>query len=179
MFVISFRRVTRLDFPLLASWLCQPRVARWWNHEFSLEAIERDFGKSVDETEPCEDHLVLLDDQPIRLMQYNRYVDYPGEATALERHAALPTGAVNIDYLIGDPGFVGRGLGAAMIARFAERIWDVNPDAPCIIVPVVTANIASWRALQSAGFRAIARGEIEPDNPIDDPSHEILRLDRP
>ena len=45
MCVIGFRRVTRLDFPLLASWLCQPRIARWWNHDFSPEAIERDFGK--------------------------------------------------------------------------------------------------------------------------------------
>ena len=89
---ITFRRVTRLDFPLLASWLCQPRVARWWNHEFSPEAIERDFGKSVDGNEPCEDHIVLLDDQPIGLIQYSSYADYPDEATALERHVALPTG---------------------------------------------------------------------------------------
>jgi len=33
--------------------------------------------------------------------------------------------------------------------------------------------------LLHAGFRIVARGELEPDNSIDDPSHEILRLDRP
>jgi hypothetical protein len=29
------------------------------------------------------------------------------------------------------------------------------------------------------GFRLVARGELEPDNPIHDPMHEVLRIDRP
>jgi aminoglycoside 6'-N-acetyltransferase len=44
---------------------------------------------------------------------------------------------------------------------------------------VSSANQASWRALLAAGFRLVARGELEPDNPIDDRRHEILRVDRP
>ena len=91
----------------------------------------------------------------------------------------MPEGAVSIDYFIGEPTLVGRGLGAAMIRAFVERIWATNADASCVIVPVNSANIASWRALQSAGFRLVARGELEPDNPIDDRDHELLRIDRP
>ena len=34
-------------------------------------------------------------------------------------------------------------------------------------------------ALLHAGFRLVARGDLETDNPSDDPLHEILRLDRP
>lgn len=73
----------------------------------------------------------------------------------------------------------GRGIGTAMIGAFVEHVWRRHPTPPCIIVPVNSANVASWRALRSAGFRLAGQGELEPDNPIDDRGHEILRLERP
>jgi hypothetical protein len=51
--------------------------------------------------------------------------------------------------------------------------------ATCIVVPVNSANVASWKALLAVGFRLAARGEVEPDNPVDDRMHELLRLERP
>jgi aminoglycoside 6'-N-acetyltransferase len=45
--VFTFRRVTRDDFGLLASWLAQSYVHEWWAHEYSPEAVERDFGPGV------------------------------------------------------------------------------------------------------------------------------------
>jgi len=176
---VTFRRLTRADFPMLAAWLAEPHVARWWNHEFTPEAVERDFGSTVDGDEPSEDHVVLLDGRPVGLIQYSRYRDYPEYEEELAGVLPVPDHAVSIDYLIGDPTLTGRGVGTNMIAAFADLIWRTNPDATCIIVPVSSANTASWRALQRAGFHTVARGELEPDNPIDDPSHEILRLDRP
>jgi aminoglycoside 6'-N-acetyltransferase len=176
---ITFRRVTRADFTLLAEWLAEPHVARWWNHEFTDEAIERDFGDSVDGAEPNEDYLALLDDQPFGVVQFCSYSDYPEYLDELSATLPVPEGAVSIDYLIGDPTLVGQGLGTAMIRAFSDRIWQTDTTVTCVIVPVVSANRASWRALQRAGFQLAARGELEPDNPIDDSSHEILRLDRP
>jgi len=177
--VITFRRLGRADFPLLGRWLAESHVARWWNHEFTAAAVERDFGDTVDGVEPNEDHLVLLDGRPIGLIQCCRYADYPEDIEELAPLLAVPDHAVSIDYLIGDPSLIGRGVGTAMIVRFVEEIWRTKPEASCIIVPVSAANPASWKALLSAGFRLVARGELEPDNPIDDPLHEILRLDRP
>ena len=177
--VVTFRRVTRADFPLLAGWLAEPHVARWWNHDFSLEGVDRDFGAAADGREPGEDHLALLDGEPIGLIQYSRYEDYPEYIEELAPVLVVPDHAVTIDYLIGDPAHTGRGLGTAIISEFVARIWETNPQATCIIVPVSSANEASWRALLAAGFRLVARGDLEPDNPIDDRRHEILRVDRP
>jgi aminoglycoside 6'-N-acetyltransferase len=176
---ITFRRLTRADFPMLAGWLAAPHVARWWAHDFSDAAVERDFGPSVDDAEPNEDHLVLLDGNAVGLVQFSHYADYPEYRDELAPLVEVPDHAVSIDYLIGDRSLTGRGIGTAMIAAFAEHVWRVDPEASCIIVPVCSANEASWRALQSAGFRLVARGELEPDNPIDDRLHEVLRLDRP
>ena len=179
MSTFTFRRVTRNDFGLLATWLAEAHVSRWWNHEFTPGAVERDFGDSADGKEPSEDHLALLDGRPMGLIQYSRYADYPEYLDELRSLLSVPAGAVSIDYLIGDPALVGQRLGSGMLAAFCDSIWRRDPDVRCIVVPVNSANVASWRTLRAIGFRIVARGALEPDNPIDDPMHEVLRLDRP
>ena len=48
-----------------------------------------------------------------------------------------------------------------------------------MLVAVVAANVASWRALEKAGLKRVAEGPMSPDNPIDDALHYIYRVDRP
>lgn len=132
-YAVEFRRVERADFPLLARWLATEPVRRWWCHEWSAEAVERDFGPRADGLEPNEDWLALLDGEPVGLVQRSRVADY---ATTL-------------------------------------------PDAPAILVAVVAANPASWQALEKAGFRRVASGDLPPHNPVDDPLHHLYRVDRP
>ncbi|WP_345982866.1 GNAT family N-acetyltransferase [Streptomyces sp. DSS69] len=62
--MITWRRLTEDDFPLLISWLERPHVARWWNHETSVEAVRRDFGPAVRGEEPSEEPLAHLDGGP-------------------------------------------------------------------------------------------------------------------
>ena len=153
-------------------------MARWRNHEHTAEAVDRDFGPMVDGTEPAENHLVLLNGAPVGLIQYSVFADYPEYIEELSGVLPVPAGAVSVDYFPAEPAAVGRGVGTAMLTAFAEHIWSNHPEASCIIVPVNSANQASWRALLAAGFRLVAQGDLQPDNPVDDPSHEILRLDR-
>lgn len=175
----EFRRLTRDDFGLLAAWLARPHVQRWRAQEFTPEAVERDFGGVVDGTEPSEDLLVLLDGRPIGLVQCSRFADYPDYTLDLDGIVEVPNGAASIDYFIAEPDLVGRGVGTAMLRAVAARTWASHPDVSCLIVPVNSANVASWTALLRAGFTLVGRGELEPDNPIDDRAHEVLRLDRP
>ncbi|TDD31290.1 N-acetyltransferase [Nonomuraea terrae] len=177
--MITWRRVGEPDFPLLRTWLEQPHVARWWNHETSPEAVARDFGPAARGEEPSEDFLALLDGEPLGLVQRSRLDDYPEERDELAAIVPVPSGAVTMDYLIGDPRRAGRGLGTLMISSMIERTWDDLPSAPCVIVPVAAGNAASWNALRKAGLRRVARGELEPDNPIDGREHYVYRIDRP
>ncbi len=176
--MLTFRRLTRDDFALLARWLAEPHVHEWWDHEFTPEALERDFGPTVDGEEPAEDHVVLLDGTPIGMVQYCHLVDVPEYAGELARVCPIGDGAVTIDYFIGEPGRTGAGVGTAMIRAFVDRIWTDDPRATHVVVAVNSANECSWRALLRAGFRLIARGDLEPDSPRHDPMHEILRIDR-
>lgn len=178
---IGFRRVDLDDFALLATWLSHPHVQRWWCHEFTPEAVERDFGPSARGEEPNQDLLALLSDggRPIGLVQRCFWHDYPEYVDEVAHILTVPADAVTIDYLIGDLGDTGRGLGPAMIGAVVADTWRTLPRANSIIVPVAETNRASWRALEKAGFRRVAQGDLTPDNPIDPPRHVIYRTDRP
>ncbi len=177
--VLSWRPLTAEDLPVLADWLRDPQVARWWNHETTPEALERDFGASTRGEEPGEDLLVSLDGRPIGLLQRSVIRDYPEDLTEFAAVIEVPDGAIELDYLIGDAALRGHGLGSRMIAAAIEDTWRSYPDTPAVLVAVVAANVASWRALEKAGLQRIAQGAMSPDNPIDDPLHYVYRADRP
>jgi aminoglycoside 6'-N-acetyltransferase len=176
---ITFVRLTRDDFPLLAKWLSDPTVARWWDHETAPEALEKDFGAEVDGTEPSEVFLAWADGRPFGLIQRYAIADYPEYVEELSAVCPVPQSAVSIDYLIGEPERRGRGLGAAMIAAFVAESWAAYPDASAVVVAMHQHNAASWRAVERAGFRRIAEGELTPDNPVDNRDHYLYQLDRP
>jgi aminoglycoside 6'-N-acetyltransferase len=176
---LTWRPLEPGDLPLLTAWLAEPAVARWWNHETTPEAVERDFGPSVRGEEPGEDLVVFLDGRAIGLLQRSKISDYPTDHAEFAAIVDVPDGAVELDYLIADPGLRGRGLGSRMIAAAVEDTWKACPRAPAVLVAVVAANVASWRALEKAGLRRVAEGAISPDNPVDDPLHYIYRADRP
>lgn len=176
---ITWRPVVPGDFPLLGRWLAQPYVARWWNHETSADAVERDFGPTARGEEPAEDLLALLDGRRFGLAQRSRIADYPDEREELAALVAVPDDAMTIDYLIGEPDLVGRGVGTRMVASLLTATWRDHPGAGCVVVAVSAANPASWRALEKAGLTRVAEGELEPDNPVDDRWHVVYRIDRP
>ncbi len=176
---VTFERLERRHFDLLGRWLAEPHVARWWNHDPSAEAIEEDFGDTIDGLEPAKDFIALADGQPFGVIQFCLFHDFPEYVAEMADVYPVDLDAASIDYLIGDPNAVGQGWGTAMIEAFVQKIWTDEPAVGHVVVPVNSANVASWKALQNAGFRLVARGELDPDNPIDDRLHEILRIDRP
>ena len=176
---LQLRPLRRADFPLLAAWLATPHVARWWNHETSAAAIERDFGLVVDGVDPAAVFIAGIDGRPFGLVQRHAFADSPEWQAEMAAVVDVPDGALSVDYFVGEPALLRRGLGAAMVAEAVRGGWTAHPGAPAVIVAVSQANVASWRLLERAGLRRIATGEMTPDNPIDDRAHVIYRIDRP
>ena len=180
---ITLRPVVAADFPLLARWLAEPHVHRWWHHDLGIEAVERDFGPVARGEEPAEDLLASVDGRPVGLVQRCRWEDYPEDleelVAGLAGRADVPGHALTVDYLIGPPEAVGRGLGPSVIRVACAGAWQTYSDATAIVVPVAAGNRRSWRALEKAGFRRVAEADLEPDNPVDDRRHVVYRLDRP
>ena len=170
----SFRRLQREDFDQLRVWLTDPDIARWWHHQVTEEALERDFGPSIDRREPSEDLLVLGDGVPAGLVQRCRLADYPEYQTDLAALTPFSPQAWTVDYLLG-AAHRGRGWAAAMLDAALADLRAAHPEADEIVVPVVAGNRASWCLLEAAGFERVAEGDLEPDNPIDPPLHYLYR----
>jgi aminoglycoside 6'-N-acetyltransferase len=177
--LISFQLLRRDDFPLLSRWLSEPLVARWWAQDTSADALEREFGVAIDGGEPTEIFLAHKADRPFGLIQRYPIAAYDEYIQELSAVCPLPPGAWSIDYLIGEPDCRGLGLGSQMIGAFIKETWKVRPAALCIVVPVHAENGRSWRALEHAGLRRIAEGEMTPDNPRDSRAHYIYAIMRP
>lgn len=174
-----FRPLARSDFHLLAGWLATPHVARWWADDPTPAALEADYGACIDGTEPAEVFIALHAGEPLGLVQRYALAAYPEYLEQLAPWLHVAAGAWSIDYLIGPEASVGRGLGTGMVAAFTTCLWADVPAASGIVVPVHADNRASWRTLERAGFRFVARADLEPDNPADSPDHRIYGLERP
>lgn len=179
MTTFTFRPIARGDFALLSGWLATAHVARWWNDDPALAAIEHDYGPCVDGIEPAHVFIASLDGRDLGLIQRYRFAAYPGYCAELAPIVRLPARSSGIDYLIGPPPALGKGLGTAMIAAFVAQTWTDDPDTTAIVVPVQAGNRASWRALERAGFLRVAEGDLAPDNPADGPEHVIYAIARP
>ncbi len=175
----AFRPLQRSDFALLSQWLATPHVSRWWDDDPSLQAIEADYGGSVDGTEPSKVFIALRNGAPLGLIQGYLLHAYPQYVAELAPLIVAPDRAYSMDYFIGPVDALGQGLGTSMIEAFVRAVWQDNSNPCCIFVPTHATNRASWRALERAGFVRVATGDLEPDNPIDSTLHFIYRIERP
>ncbi len=141
----SFRAVTEGDLPLLRRWLEAPHVAEWWTDgtEASLASI-REAMDSVS-VEPL---IVELDGRPIAYLQaYDPHLedDHP--------YADQPFGTLGLDISIGPAELLGVGHGSAILAQFAQDLFDEG--APRVVIDPDPKNHRAIRAYEKAGFRVL------------------------
>ncbi len=169
---INFRPMTMADLPLMVRWLAQPHIAavEWGQvHVASLPAATRDFGPAIEGREPTTMMIVQENLRDVGMIQSYRVGDYAEYAHDLAP-AGICVDAVRIDYLLGEPDCVGRGLGTAMIRAYVARLLRKYPGAPAVAVGVLQTNPGSWRCLEKAGFTRVWGGAMASDKPGDPPS---------
>ena len=52
------------------------------------------------------------------------------------------------------------------------------PDVRCVVAAPQQENVASWRALEKAGFTRAWSGVLDSDDPSDDGPAFVYRIDR-
>jgi aminoglycoside 6'-N-acetyltransferase len=169
-----FRRLQTVDLPLVARWQSRPHVARWWREPADIGSVTSRYSPSIDGRDPTEVFIVEFDNEAVGLIQRYLLADNPEWAVAI----GIQNGA-GIDYFLGEQSLVGKGLGTRTIARFAEDTFVRYPAVPLIVAAPQQDNMASWRALEKAGFQRIAAKELESDDPSDAGPAYIYALGRP
>ena len=136
----EFCSLSSEDLPLIARWLEQPHVARWWPDYTELEHIRA----HIDD--PAIDvFLVRADDRPIGYLQC-----YDPHAETDHPFRDQPIGTRGIDQFIGDTGMMDRGHGSALTRAFVERLFAAG--TPRVITDPDPSNPRAVRAYEKAGF---------------------------
>jgi aminoglycoside 6'-N-acetyltransferase len=170
---VSFRPLAVADLPLLVRWQSSPHVARWWLDPSDIDSITAQYGPRIGEDQRTEAFIIELARRPIGLIQRYRHADYQD----WERAVGVPD-AAGIDYYIGEPDLIGRSLGSAAISSFASDTLRRYPEVNCVVAAPQQENVASWRALERAGFTRIWEGQLKSDDPADEGPAFVYRLSR-
>lgn len=147
--VVVLRPMTRGDLPLVLRWRQQDHVRRWWHADGAPtpERIESDYGPAVDGETPTRMWVVEVNGRSVGFVQDYRIRDYPEFALL-----APDPDAIGLDYAIGEPGHVGRGLGVRMLWAWMLGARDRYPDATTYFAAPDHRNGSSLRVLDKAGF---------------------------
>jgi RimJ/RimL family protein N-acetyltransferase len=167
---MTFRPMTREDYPLLLEWHRRPHVLRWWTTRGTIEEIEEHYGPTIDGAEPTDHYVALLDGEPLGMVQTYLVADYPEHAATIGEGE----GAAGLDLFIGEESMTGRGLGTELIQSFTEEIVFARPETTTVTADPDVRNTASIRAFEKAGFRSVR----EFVDPSDGQVHVLVRRDR-
>ncbi len=138
------------DLPLLERWLRSPHVVRWWGTpDLHLTALAQ---RSTDT------HAVITaDGRPVGYLCWQRPSPSELEAAGL---ADLPEDLVDIDILIGEPEFLGRGVGPRALVVLLARLRGDGVEFAGLGTSL--SNRRAIRAFEKAGFR-VFRDFADPE----------------
>ena len=149
--MVTLRAMEEADLGLVGAWLVRPHVARWWTQDTTAAATLDRFRARVLGDESRTRMLVIVEDHDaVGWCQWYRWEDYPDEAAAMGAHP----GEVGIDYAIGEPACLGRGVGTATIAALVAEVQRHVPACGVLVDPDA-ANLASRAVLESNGFSLV------------------------
>ncbi len=134
---LKFARLTAEDLPLLKFWLDESHVKTWWDQNM-IKYILRLAADS-----PIKCFIIKIDNVPVGFIQH-----YP---------SGYQAGAEGVDFFIGNPTFIGKGLGAFLLSEFIERMLP----AKTVVVDPDVKNVRAIRTYEKTGFQKIAeRGNV-------------------
>jgi RimJ/RimL family protein N-acetyltransferase len=172
---ITIRPLARDDFSLLHRWLTTTHVRAWWRGEPATpDGVERKYGPRVDGRTPTRVFVIEAAGHPVGIIQCYRHANHPDWNRAVGIDAAA-----GIDYFIGEPDQLGRGIGSRAIASFTQHVFALYPDLDTIVAAPQADNRPSRRALEKAGFTLHGERRLDSDDPSDSGPSAIYTLARP
>jgi aminoglycoside 6'-N-acetyltransferase len=168
--VVGFRLVAETDFPLMTGWLAQPHVRTFFQRKpTNFEEVTAKYGRRVRGEDPTWCHLALDGvGRPFGYLQCYRNLDWPDWAAEIDVKDGL-----SIDLYIGEPDFVGRGYGRAMLGGYIrEAAFPLYPGETRCFIAHAHDNAAALACSRSVGFHDV--GSFVEDG-ID---MRLLRIER-
>ena len=149
--VLSFRPMFAADFPMMTAWLAQPHVKAFYGQNPSFAEVCERYGPRLADAWPTRCHIAESRGRPCGYLQSYRNADWPEWGEQIGDLAGL-----SIDLHIGEPAFVGRGYGRAMLEAYVHDVafarWP--EEQRCYIAHAVT-NERALACSMAVGFREL------------------------
>jgi RimJ/RimL family protein N-acetyltransferase len=142
----DLRPATSADAGLIAWWMAQPHICRWWQQDWSVErwAQTLDAQAAGEHTIPC---LIALDQQHLGYVElYRVRHDRLAEYYAWDEHDW------GVHVAIGDTSRTGRGIGRRLLRALADAVLRADPYCDRVVAEPDARNTPSVRAFEAAGF---------------------------
>ena len=166
------------DLPLVATWLAEPHLQRWWRDPRASDRVEEKYRPRLEGAEPTEMFTILWQGAPVGFAQRYLLRDHPSWEEAL-RSTGLAFGeAAGIDYAIGDAELTGHGIGSLVVSSFSRALLADRPEVEEIVVTPQADNAASCRVLEKAGYERRWTGTLDSDDPADSGPAALYVLER-
>ncbi|MES2340496.1 MAG: GNAT family N-acetyltransferase [Pseudomonadota bacterium] len=156
--MIAFRPLEAADFRMLTRWLAEPHVRRFVQKTpMSLDQVTAKYGPRVRGEQPLVCHVACDDDVPFGYLQAYRNRDWPDAADG-------QTDGISLDLHIGEPTFLGRGLGRAMLDAYARGLALPHFAQTTAYIAHDLANTAALACSKAVGFKPV-REFVEDGEP--------------
>jgi len=165
--IVAFPPLREEDVILVARWLKEDHVARWWREPVE-EAIEKRYA-GIEGRRLTRQFLIELDGRPAGMIQTYLVRDHP----EWQELVKVGDDVAGVDLMIGEPDLVGHGFGPRVLSAFVEDVVFADRFTNAVVATVEEPNRRSWRAFEKAGFVHVR--DVQEDGL----PHRLMRLDRP
>jgi aminoglycoside 6'-N-acetyltransferase len=145
---ITFRPLDMSDMPRLALWLMAPHVRAFYQPApITLEEVVAEYAPMIGERTPTICHIASAR-EPFAYVQSYRNRAYPDWAELIEAQDGI-----SLDLFIGDPAFLHRGFGRALIGAYLQQIAVPHfARETRAYIAHACANTKALRCSRAAGF---------------------------
>lgn len=157
--MITFRPLAAADFPMLTGWLAQPHVRRFVQKTpMTLEDVASKYGPRVQGEQPIICHVTQRGGEDFGYLQAYRNRDWPDAADG-------QADGISLDLHIGEPAFLGQGLGRAMLGAYARGLALPHFAQTTAYIAHELANTAALACSKAVGFTPL-RAFVEDGEPM-------------
>lgn len=159
--MITFLSLDDSHFPLLLKWLETPYVKEGWHarKSWTPQQIQEKYdsyiqGYRVDESgnpRPLQAYVIYDQEVPIGYIQAYDVRDFPRDYSC--NLGDLPLRCAALDFYIGEPEYLGKGIGAQALELFLKDY--IFPHFKAAFVDPEVTNTRAIQTYEKAGFKKI------------------------